>query len=193
MNQTKEIILASGSPRRTELLAQLGVNFSVLVTDIDESRRGAESPTEYVKRMAREKSLAGWQMSGAGLPVLGADTIVLLDDIILGKPDNREQAAEMLRMMSNRTHLVLSAVALTMDADHLELKLNTTRVTFSEMPEAFIRRYCCSEEPMDKAGAYAIQGLPGRYVSRIEGSYSGVMGLPLYETGCLLEFAGILI
>lgn len=192
MKQTMDIVLASGSARRTELLKQLGLRFSVLVTDIDESRTATETPTEYVTRMAIEKALAGWEMSRAGLPVLGADTVVLLDDLILGKPANRAEAASMLRMMSGREHQVLSAVALALSSGHAQVRLNITRVIFAEMPEDFISRYCAGDEPLDKAGAYAIQGQPGRFVSRIEGSYSGVMGLPLYETGCLLELAGVL-
>ncbi len=192
MNQNSEIVLASGSPRRAELLVQLGLIFSVLVTHIDESRIEAETPPDYVRRMAVEKALEGWKISGSGLPVLGADTVVLLDDRILGKPASRSEAASMLRMISNGEHLVLSAVALAQSSNRPEVLLNTTRVTFAEMPEEFINLYCSSDEPLDKAGAYAIQGQAGRYISRIDGSYSGVMGLPLHETSCLLELAGVL-
>lgn len=191
MKQSTQILLASGSPRRSELLKQIGLTFTVLVADIDESEREGESPADYVQRLAREKALAGWKMSQLDIPVLGADTVVLLDDQILGKPATRTEAAEMLRRMSNRDHLVLSAVALARGG-LVDVVLNSTRVTFSELPEEFINGYCSTDEPLDKAGAYAIQGRAGQYVSRIEGSYSGVMGLPLYETGTLLRAAGVL-
>jgi septum formation protein len=192
MNQISEFVLASGSPRRKELLEQLGLKFSVLVTDIDETHRQGEPPVEYVRRMALEKAVAGQTMSGSELAVLGADTVVLLDDEILGKPCDREQAASMLARLSNREHLVLSAVAIVQASTRTEVLLNMTTVTFAEIPTSFIHRYCSTDEPLDKAGAYAIQAEPGIYVSRIEGSYSGVMGLPLYETGRLLEIAGVL-
>ena len=191
MIQKSEFVLASGSPRRKELLEQLGLNFSVLVTDIDETHQQEESPDRYVRRMAVEKAFAGWTMSVSELPVLGADTVVLLDNDILGKPRNREQAASMLKMLSNREHQVLSAVAIAQSSTTKKVLLNVTRVTFAEIPTDFIQRYSSNDEPLDKAGAYAIQGEPGLYVSRIEGSYSGVMGLPLYETGRLLELAGV--
>lgn len=192
MNNNPSIILASGSARRKELLTQIGVSFSVLVTDTDESRREDEPPLDYVQRLALEKADAGRQLSGSDKPVLGADTVVLLDDLILGKPADREEAAGMLRMMSGRDHLVLSAVAINQATDGAQVLVNSTRVTFAKMPEEFIQRYCSSDEPLDKAGAYAIQGEPGMYVSRIEGSYSGVMGLPLFETGRLLAAAGVI-
>ena len=192
MNMHPDIVLASGSARRRELLTQIGISFEVQVTDIDESRRDGEPPFDYVERLALEKARAGREMSGSRMPVLGADTIVLLDDQILGKPADRAEAAEMLRMLSNRDHEVLSAVAVNVPERPPEVLVNTTRVTFSEIPEAFILRYCADDEPLDKAGAYAIQGEPGIYVSRVEGSYSGVMGLPLFETGRLLKSAGVI-
>jgi septum formation protein len=192
MSSVPSIILASGSARRKELLTQIGVSYSVLVTDIDESRYGDEPPLEYVQRLALEKAAAGRQLSDSNRPVLGADTVVLLDDLILGKPVDRAQAADMLRMISGRDHLVLSAVAMNLATGEPQVVVNSTGVTFAEMPEDFIQRYCSSDEPLDKAGAYAIQGEPGIYVSRIEGSYSGVMGLPLYETGRLLASAGVI-
>ena len=192
MKQATQIMLASGSPRRSELLKQIGLAFTVIVTNIDESERDGESPGEYVKRLAMEKALAGLKMSRLELPVLGADTVVLLDDRILGKPANHSEAADMLRCMSNRDHLVLSAVALARTGPRVDVILNSTRVTFSALPDEFINAYCSTDEPLDKAGAYAIQGRAGQYVSHIEGSYSGVMGLPLYETGTLLQAAGVL-
>lgn len=193
MNQTSPIILASGSPRRSELLLQIGLNFNVVVTDIDETIVAGESPAEYVCRLGKEKALAGQQMSERPLPSLGADTIVLLEGKILGKPSNRQHAADMLRSLSDRDHEVLSAVALAEEDGQVEVMLSTTRVTFSQLPEPFISRYCSGEEPMDKAGAYAIQGELGMYISRIKGSYTGVMGLPLFETGVLLRSAGVLV
>jgi septum formation protein len=192
MKQKSEFLLASGSPRRKELLEQLGLKFSILVTDTDESTRPKEPPVDYVKRMALEKALAGQKISETKLPVLGADTVVLLDELILGKPGNREQAATMLEMLSNREHKVLSAVAVAQFSKRTQVLINVTRVTFAEIPASFIQRYCADDGPLDKAGAYAIQTEPGIYVSRIDGSYSGVMGLPLFETGRLLKIAGVL-
>ena len=191
MKRSAQILLASGSPRRSALLTQIGLAFTVFVTDIDESGREGESPGDYVQRLAGEKALAGLKMLQLDIPVLGADTVVLLDDRILGKPATRCEAAEMLRLLSNRDHLVLSAVALARAGPRVDVVLNSTRVTFSELPDEFINAYCSTDEPLDKAGAYAIQGRAGQYVSRIEGSYSGVMGLPLYETGALLRAAGV--
>jgi len=192
MKQLKPIVLASASPRRSELLSQVGIRFSVHVTDIDESLRADEKPADYVKRLAAEKATAGLALSQDSVSVLGADTVVLLDERILGKPADRSEAADMLRLMSNRDHLVLSAVALAQVKTQPDVVLNTTRVTFAELPEAFIQWYCSTDEPLDKAGAYAIQGRASRFVSRLEGSYSGVMGLPLYETCMLLRKAGVL-
>ncbi len=136
--------------------------------------------------------MAGLALSPDSVPVLGADTVVLLEDRILGKPVDRSEAAAMLRLMSNRDHLVLSAVALAQGKTQPDVVINTTRVTFAELPEAFITWYCSTDEPLDKAGAYAIQGRASRFVSRLEGSYSGVMGLPLFETCTLLRKAGVL-
>jgi septum formation protein len=187
-----QLILASGSPRRAELLAQIGLQFSVLVTDVDETRLNGEIPDTYVKRLAAEKALAGLQLSRQGVPVLGADTVVLLGDRVLGKPANPDEAGDMLRLMSGRDHLVLSAVALAHSSSQVDVELNTTQVTFARLPPEFIEWYCATDEPLDKAGAYAIQGRAGQFVSRIDGSYSGVMGLPLYETCMLLRSAGVL-
>lgn len=192
MNRIHSIVLASGSPRRRELLAQLAVDFEVLVTDVDESLIGGESPRDYVLRLARAKALAGFALAGGRLPALGSDTIVLLDGEILGKPESRAEAVKMLKRLSGRTHQVYSAVALAIDADTVLDALNITAVTFAEMPAAWIGRYCQTDEPMDKAGAYAVQGGTGQYISRIDGSYSGVMGLPLFETAGLLRRAGLL-
>jgi len=193
MKQLTELLLASGSPRRSELLHQIGLRFEVVRTDIDERVLPGEMPSDYVCRLAKAKAQAGQEQSGRPWPSLGADTVVLLGGKILGKPANRIEAAKMLRLMSNREHEVLSAVALAPVSGSPGVLLNTTRVRFASFPEAFIENYCASDEPLDKAGAYAIQGEAGMYVSRIEGSYTGVMGLPLYETGKLLRAAGVTV
>lgn len=171
---------------------QLGVNFEVAPTDIDESIVAGETPSDYVVRLSREKAMAGFTRGGGKLPALGSDTIVLLDGEILCKPGSRNEAQRMLTRLSGRTHEVYSAVALALEAERILDALNITAVTFGEMPLAWIRRYCQSDEPMDKAGAYAVQGGTGQYISRIEGSYTGVMGLPLFETAGLLRQAGLL-
>jgi septum formation protein len=192
MDQLKEFTLASGSPRRLELLGQMGLEFSVLVTDIDESRIPGEEPKAYVTRMAREKAQAGVTMSHSDLPVLGADTIVLLDRNVLGKPVGPEEAMTMLQSLSGRDHEVMSAVAIAVPGADVVQTLNRTTVSFAPIPACFIESYCASEEPLDKAGAYAIQGQTGRYISHISGSYSSVMGLPVCETARLLEQAGVI-
>jgi septum formation protein len=184
--------LASASPRRHELLAQLGVEFEVVVTDIDESVRAGESPADYTRRLAVEKALAGFDMHDRAMPALGADTIVLLDGEILCKPLSREAAVCMLQRLSGQTHEVYSAVSLALATDRVRQALNVTKVTFADMPLDWIKRYCQGDEPMDKAGAYAVQGGTAQFIRRIEGSYSGVMGLPLYETAKLLREAGLL-
>jgi septum formation protein len=143
-------------------------------------------------RLSREKAMAGFNQGGAGLPVMGSDTIVLLDGEILGKPESRLEAETMLQRLSGRTHEVYSGVALVVNPESVLDTLNITAVTFGEMPLAWISQYCQTEEPMDKAGAYAVQGATGQYIRRIEGSYSGVMGLPLFETAELLRRAGLL-
>lgn len=192
MTSLHTILLASGSPRRRELLKQLAINFEVAAADIDESLIEGEAPREYVLRLSRAKALAGFTRSGGRLPVMGSDTIVLLDGEILGKPESRTEAERMLQRLSGRTHEVYSAVALVLQPETILDTLNITAVTFGDMPATWIRQYCQSDEPMDKAGAYAVQGGTGQYISRIEGSYSGVMGLPLYETAELLRRAGLL-
>ena len=192
------IYLASRSPRRRELLAQIGVRFHLLLfrarpgemVDVDESTLGGETPEAYVERMARTKVDAGWQrMLQRNLPrapVLSADTTVALDGKIFGKPANREHAAEMLGALSGRSHEVLTAVALKSD-DWLESVVSRSEVKFKKLTAAEIAAYVESGECDDKAGAYAIQGRAGRFAVELRGSYSGVMGLPLYETGELLD------
>ena len=192
MNSLHTLLLASGSPRRKELLKQLAVNFTVAATHIDEAIIAGEAAENYVLRMAHEKALGGFQQLGGLLPALGSDTIVLLDGEILGKPESRFEAEKMLQRLSGQTHQVYSAIALALQADKVLDALNITAVTFAVMPPAWIKQYCQSDEPMDKAGAYAVQGGAGQYISRIEGSYSGVMGLPLFETAELLRRGGLL-
>jgi septum formation protein len=191
MSEEARIILASASPRRHELLARIGVGFIAIDADIDESRRDGEMPERYVRRLAREKALAGWRRRQLDLPSLGADTVVVLDGEIMGKPGGRDEAAAMLRRLSGRQHQVLSAVALVLDEQRVLCALSTTSVTFEPLGEDWIRAYCASDEPMDKAGAYAIQGQAGERVRSVDGSFSGVMGLPLEETRELLTRAGI--
>ncbi len=192
MKLLHSILLASRSPRRRELLKQLAVKFTVAAMDVDESIIEGENPKDYVVRLAREKALAGYKQYLGMMPAMGSDTIVLLDGEILCKPESRAEAESMLQGLSGRTHHVYSAVALALAADNVMDTLNVTAVTFGDMPTEWIRQYCQSDEPMDKAGAYAVQGGTGQYIRHIEGSYSGVMGLPLFETAELLRRAGLL-
>jgi septum formation protein len=186
------IYLASASPRRRELLQQLGVRFEVLAQNVAEVRRDGESPEDFAQRLAVEKAQAAWAQLAERqrLPVLGADTIVVVDEQVLGKPANRDAALAMLTLLSGRTHRVLSAVAL-IGQDKVRSRVCESRVTFRVIEHAERAAYWASGEPADKAGGYAIQGLGALFVERLEGSYSGVMGLPLYETGELLREFGI--
>jgi len=186
-----ELLLVSGSPRRRELLELIAIPFEAFDADIDETRHAGEGPADYALRLAEAKARAGVAARGDERPALGADTIVVQGGDILGKPRHREEARAMLRRLSGATHEVLSAVAVLRPEGDLRHALNRTRVRFGTVPEAWIDAYCAGAEPMDKAGAYAIQGLAGQWVAHIEGSYSGVMGLPLYETAELLRWAGI--
>jgi septum formation protein len=186
------IVLASGSPRRRHLLRQIGLEFQVVAADIEETALPDEGPGEFVSRMAREKALEVMRREGAGLPVLGADTAVILDGQILGKPVNRSDAISMLSGLSGKTHEVFSAVALAVNASEIHQALNVTRVTFAHLDSGWIESYCDSGDPMDKAGAYGVQGKAGEKISRIEGSFYGVMGLPLYETAQLLKRAEVI-
>jgi septum formation protein len=187
------IYLASRSPRRAELLRQIGVDFRVHDIDIDESRSPGESATEYVCRMATTKArialeqIAGQQESSV---VLAADTTIALDDDIIGKPADRDQCRCILEQLSARQHLVLTAVALATPAD-ITLRLTRNRVSFRSLSAQEIESYCATAEPMDKAGAYAIQGKAALFIDHLEGSYSAVMGLPLFETAELLRNADI--
>lgn len=184
--------LASQSPRRRELLARLGVPFGVIEVDVPEERAPGEPPEDYVRRVAREKAGAGLlaMVAVPGAVVLGADTEVVLDDRVFGKPRDAADAAEMLESLSGRSHDVISAVSLV-SAGREAQALCRSRVTFAELDAAAIAAYVASGEPMGRAGAYAIQGGAERFVARLEGSYSGVMGLPLHETDVLLRQFGI--
>ena len=192
MNTADFIYLASGSPRRRELLQQIGVSFQVVGIELDETALADEAPLAYVSRLAEAKAAAGWERSRSlgPAPVLAADTAVVLDGRILGKPADMENAIGMLRELSNRTHEVLTAVALRTAAG-TQLKVSRSSVTFRAIDAAEARDYWESGEPHDKAGAYAIQGYAAVFIADLKGSYSGVMGLPLFETAQLLEAAGM--
>ena len=189
MNTTRtHVFLASQSPRRRDLLEQIGVSFEVLDVDIDEVVAVGEPALDYVRRVAREKAGAGL-VKVAAIPhaiVLAADTEVVLDDVVFGKPVDAEAATQMLRQLSGRTHKVLSAVVVLDAGSEAEL-VSTTTVRFAHLSEADIADYVATGQCFGKAGAYAIQGYAARFVEHIEGSYSGVMGLPLHETALLLR------
>ncbi len=184
------IYLASKSPRRQELLRQIDVPFELLAVDIDETKRGNETPEQYVLRMAIEKAAAGRTLASTPQAVLAADTSVVIDEDCLGKPESEEQALQMLRRLSGREHQVMSAVAIDYNNDVVS-RLSTTAVVFKPLSEEEITNYWRTGEPMDKAGAYAIQGKAAVFVERISGSYSGVVGLPLFETEQLLRQLGV--
>ena len=185
-----KIVLASGSPRRRELLTQIGVDFHVQPVDIDESELFGEAPDEYVRRLAVGKAAAGWDLScedaAEKFPVLGSDTTVVYDGQILGKPENREHAFAMLQSLSGATHTVMSAVAVQFE-DRVECRLCSTEVRFRQVTQSQMERYWATGEPADKAGAYGIQGYGAIFVEHIHGSYSNVVGLPLMETAELLD------
>ncbi|MDF2643034.1 MAG: maf-2 [Pseudomonas sp.] len=186
------LYLASGSPRRRELLTQIGVPFSTLSAQIDETPLIDESPAAYVERLARGKAAAGLATltDAADACVLGADTAVVLDGRILGKPVDRADALAMLAGLSGREHEVLTAVAIT-DPQRIETCVVTSRVRFRQIAASEAQAYWSSGEPCDKAGSYAIQGLAAVFVEGLQGSYSGVVGLPLCETAELLGRFGI--
>lgn len=184
------LLLASASPRRSELLQQIGVRFSTVVHEVDETPRSEEMAFDYVQRMAREKACCAMSRATPGHVVLGADTAVVLDGQILGKPRDRADAVRTLLALSGRSHQVCSAVALC-DGSRTEMRLSVTDVTFRPLSRSEAEAYWGTGEPADKAGAYGIQGVGALFVSRIEGSYSGVVGLPLHETAQLLDGFGI--
>ncbi len=192
------IYLASQSPRRRELLKQIGIHFELLLmrsspsrpADVDETPHAGESPEDYVLRVSQEKARFGAEILHARHlplhPVLAADTTVTLDGRIFGKPEDRKQATDMLRELSGREHQVLTAVAVALER-RIEVLLSKSTVRFTKLSEDRIRRYVLTREYADKAGGYAIQGQAGAFIEHIEGSYSGVMGLPLFETAALLQ------
>ncbi len=198
----KKIYLASKSPRRRELLRQVGVEFELLSLradpgrgpDVSEAERPGEAPLAYVERVAREKGAFAWKVLALRRmplrPVLSADTTVTIDGQILGKPANPEEAVAMLERLSGRTHQVLTSVAL----HHIDLAEQVTQVSnvrFASLSLDTIKAYCATPEPYDKAGAYGIQGLAALFIEHIEGSHSGIMGLPVFETAQLLKKAGV--
>lgn len=184
------LYLASQSPRRRELLQQIGVSHEVVSAQVTEVPRTQESPSDYVQRLAREKAEAGLatvkRSALVPKPVLGADTIVVINNEILEKPESPEHAAEMLRKLAGTTHQVMTAVALISDSQ-CEIKLSVTDVVFRALSEPEIAAYWASGEPCDKAGGYAIQGLGAVFVQEIRGSYTGVVGLPIEKTVLLLD------
>ncbi|MEP6548849.1 MAG: Maf family protein [Gammaproteobacteria bacterium] len=189
---TDFVYLASGSPRRRELLQQIGVSFRVLGTAVDEAVLPGEVPAAYVARLAAAKAVGGWasRRDCAEVPVLAADTAVVLDGKILGKPVDRQDAEGMLRQLSGRTHEVLTAVALR-TAHGLQSVISRSDVTFRAISASEAHTYWETGEPRDKAGAYAIQGRAAVFIAHLHGSFSGVMGLPLCETAELLSAAGV--
>lgn len=184
------VYLASRSPRRRELLAQIGIAHRVIEADVDETPRAGELPRDYVVRLAREKAHAGWRAvldrDLAPAPVLAADTTVALGGEILGKPANRADAEAMLAKLSGRRHDVYTGIAVRL-GERTESALSASEVAFGALEAGEIRAYVDSGEADDKAGAYGIQGLAGAFVASLHGSYSGVMGLPLFETARLLR------
>lgn len=183
----KLLYLASGSPRRQELMRQLKLDFDVIEAPVEEVALPNESPESYVRRIAIEKALAGFnKVAGKQIWVAGGDTAVILGDKVFGKPRNEADALGMLKQLSGKTHRVLSAVAIVYDGEVFS-ELSQTDVTFRALSDIEIHNYWLSGEPQGKAGSYAIQGLGARFIERIEGSYSGVMGLPLYELDRLLR------
>lgn len=184
------LFLASQSPRRRQLLEQLGVGFGILDVDIPEVPQAGEPAEDYVRRVAREKAGAGLLQVAPGAVVLAGDTEVVLDGAVFGKPKDAADATRMLRALSGRTHRVLSAVCCVDGGREVE-RLSVTDVRFAPLSDDEIARYVATGEPEGRAGAYAIQGRAGAFVERIEGSYTGVMGLPLFETAALLRAFGL--
>jgi septum formation protein len=189
--QKPELILASSSPRRQELLREIGIPFQVHAANLNEDQIVGEAPIEYALRLAREKA----QTVAAQYPqsyILGADTIVVLKGEVLGKPKDQADAARMLRLLSGREHEVMTAVSLIAAGTLAETRASTTRVFFREINEAEIQQYVAGGEPMDKAGAYAIQGGASRWTDRIEGEFSNVVGLPLSLVTEMFKTAGLM-
>ncbi|KAB0463372.1 MULTISPECIES: Maf family protein [Vibrio] len=189
--EKKSLVLASGSPRRKELLSQLGYEFSVLVTDVEECKHAQETAEEYVKRLSLDKALAALSLLGVSDPekqhvVLGSDTVVVSQGQVLEKPADFSDSKRMLTQLANHRHQVMTAVSVV-SATQQNTKIVITDVWFKPLSEKEIEQYWETGEPCDKAGSYGIQGLGGRFVTRIEGSYYAVVGLPLFETDQLLQ------
>lgn len=186
-----DLYLASASPRRRELLQQIGVRFETLPVSINEQQQTGELPRAYAQRLAQEKAQAGRRMLGSTQrqPVLGADTVVLIDNLILGKPVNRAEAIAMLQRLSGRSHQVMTAVALV--AEYCSVAVNVSEVRFRTLSLLECEAYWATGEAADKAGAYAIQGRAAIFIEHLHGSYSGVMGLPIFETAQLLQQAHV--
>lgn len=184
------LLLASQSPRRQELLRQIGIDYQVISAAIDETPRLHEAPLAYVQRIARDEAQAAqMQHDATQYPILTADTTVTFQDMILGKPKDYADFERMMTALSGNTHQVLSAIALRWQ-DQLIEKISISHVTFAPLPEHFIESYWQTGEPCDKAGGYAVQGIMARYIQKIEGSYSGIMGLPLFELSEALDNIG---
>lgn len=182
----RNLILASSSPRRAQLLEQIGVSFEQVPAELDETKFPGETPEEYVQRLAREKSALVQSGIGSDSVVLAADTAVVLDDLVLGKPADHFDGLGMLARLSGREHRVLTAICLRC-GDVLRESLSESRVRFINLTREQCEAYLATDEPWDKAGSYAIQGVAGAFVESMEGSYSGVVGLPLAETCKLLQ------
>jgi len=192
----KKIYLASKSPRRRELLRQIGIEFELLLSDkeVDEQVLSNEKPAEYVARVTRDKLLSARQImlqrQLPACPLLAADTTVVVDDLILGKPTDFKQAVEMITLLSGRTHQVLTSIAVAWQEQMWQIT-QYSDVAFDDLTDEAIRGYCATQEPYDKAGGYGIQGLASIFIKDIAGSHSGIMGLPLFETAQLLQKAGV--
>lgn len=187
-----DLFLASASPRRKSLLTHIGVRFEVLAQDIDEQPNADEAPEVFAIRLALEKARAARaeRPKNQPLPVLGADTVVVVDDLLLGKPKDQREGLDMLARLSGRSHRVLTGVAMVGEEQEAT-RLSISHVQFRQIAQAEAARYWATGEPLGKAGGYAIQGLGGVFVEQLEGSYTGVMGLPLFETHDLLSEFGI--
>ncbi len=189
-----QLVLASRSPRRAELLGRLQLAFSVRPVACDETARAGETPDGLVRRLAAAKAELAALDDDSQLPVLGADTVVVVDDAVLGKPADRDAGLAMLRHLSGREHLVMTAVAVSAlrgGDRYVDVAVSSSRVWFADIDAIQLERYWATGEGRDKAGGYGIQGIGGILVRRIEGSHSGIMGLPLYETEALLRAAGV--
>jgi len=191
-NGKVQLVLASASPRRAELLAQININVIKRAVNIDESQKPGELVTDYVERLAMEKAQAGFDSIGneRELPVLGSDTIVELNGMILGKPENRQHARQMLKQLSGQQHTVHTAVAIVSHEKKV-ISCSSSQVLFKTLAAQEIENYLATGEADDKAGGYAIQGIAAQFVKNINGSFSAVMGLPLFETVELLKQCGI--